>query len=220
MNVVLAHLAGSLARRSPLFNLVVVIVLIFGPLLFNASAQIQPLVAIHDSELTRFLDSSNAPAVSPTPMGTNTTGLQWWISDWHYFVMPESLKETMRSDGTAFAVVGDSNITAGILLTNGLPKYPILVSLASEAIRDDEIAPLTNYVAAGGFLLVGSSAFTRNTNGTTRGDFAFANEIGIHMSVPGVTNWILNNTFTKQLDHRVITHIPGEELTWRTPAKS
>lgn len=220
MNVVLAHLAGSLARRSSLFNLAAVTILIFGLLRFNASAQIQPLVAIHDSELTRFLDSSNAPAVSPTPMGTNTTGLQWWISDWHYFVMPESLKEAMRSDGTAFAVVGDSNITAGVLLTNGVPKYPILISLATEAIRDDEIAPLTNYVAAGGFLLIGSSAFTRNTNGTTRGDFAFANEIGIHMSIPGVTNWILNNTFTKQLEHRIITHIPGGELTWRTPTKS
>src|SRR6267142_3704577 len=111
MNVVLAHLAGSIARRCSLFNLAAVAILIFGLLRFNASAQIQPLVAIHDSELTRFLDSSNAPAVSPTPMGTNTTGLQWWISDWHYFVMPESLKETMSSDGKTFAVVGDSNIT-------------------------------------------------------------------------------------------------------------
>src|SRR5262249_23337902 len=156
-------------------------------------------VAIHDSELTGFLDSTNAPAVSPTPMGTNTTGLQWWISDWHYSVMPESLKEALRSAGTAFTVVGDSNIVAGGLLSNGVPKTPILIGVASEAIRDDEIAPLTNYVAAGGFLLIGSSAFTRTTNGTTRGDFAFANEIGIHMSVPGLTNWTLNSTFTKQL---------------------
>src|SRR5258708_11804282 len=218
MNVVLVHWAGFLARRPSLFNLAFV-VLIFVTFVFNASAQIQPLVAIHDSELTRFLDSSNAPAIGSTPTGTNTTGLQWWISDWHSFVMPESLKEAMRSDGTAFTVVGDSNITAGILLTNGVPKYPILISLATEAIRDDEIAPLTNYVAAGGFLLVGSSAFTRTTNGTTRGDFAFGNEMGIHMTVPGLTNWILNNTFTKQLDHRTITHIPGGELTWRIPSK-
>jgi hypothetical protein len=216
----LSYWAGSLARRSPFIKIAAAAVLIFTALVFNASAQIQPLVAIHDSELTRFLDSSNSPAVSPTPMGTNTTGLQWWISDWHYFVMPESLKEAMRSDGTAFTVVGDSNITAGVLLTNGVPKYPILISLATEAIRDDEIAPITNYVAAGGFLLVGSSAFTRTTNGTTRGDFAFANQMGIHMSVPGLTNWILNNTFTKQLEHRTVSHIPGGELTWRIPSKS
>jgi hypothetical protein len=220
MKSVLAYWEGSLAGRSPLSKVAAIAILLFCSLLFNSSAQIQPLVAIHDSELTRFLDSSNAPATGPTPTGTNTTGLQWWISDWHYFVMPESIKEAMRSDGTAFTVVGDSNITAGILLTNGLPKYPIVISLATEAIRDDEIAPLTNYVAAGGFLLIGSSAFTRNTNGTTRGDFAFANEIGVHMSVPGLTNWILNNTFTKQLEHRTINHIPGGELTWRTPAKA
>src|ERR1700733_10645618 len=104
-----------------------------------AHAQSQPLVAIHDSELTRFLDTSNAPASGPTPTGTNTTGLQWWLPDWHYFVLPDSLKEAMRSDGTAFAVVGDSNITAGVLLTNGLPRYPIVISLGREAVRDDEI---------------------------------------------------------------------------------
>jgi len=52
---------------------------------------------------------------------------------------------------------------------------------------------LTNYVAAGGFLLVGSSAFTRNTDGTTREDFAFANELGVHMVVPGLENWADNN---------------------------
>jgi len=37
---------------------------------------------------------------------------------------------------------------------------------------------LTNYVAAGGTLLVGSSAFTRNPDGTTRGDFALDHEDG------------------------------------------
>jgi len=114
----------------------------------------QPLVAIHDSELTRSLESM--PASGATPTGSGTTGNQWWPTDWHYFVMPEAMKEALRSDGTPFTVVGDSNITAGVLVTNGAPKYPILISLASEAIRDDEIAAFTNYVAAGGFLFVGS----------------------------------------------------------------
>src|SRR5262249_46268922 len=125
----------------------------------------QPLVAIHDSELTRALESM--AAVPPTPSGGGTTGLQWWTLDWHYFTMPEAAKEALRSDGTAFTTIGDSNVTAGVLLTNGQPQYPICLSFASEAIRDDEIAQFTNYVAAGGFLMVGSSAFTRNTNGTT-----------------------------------------------------
>ncbi len=86
----------------------------------------QPIVAVHDSELTRALESM--PATSPTPTGTGTTGYQWWPSDWHYFVMPESVKEALRSDGTAFAVIGDADISAGALLANGLPKYPILVA--------------------------------------------------------------------------------------------
>src|SRR5947208_988500 len=84
-------------------------------------------------------------------------------------------------------------VTAGVLLTNGLPKYPVLISLASEAIRDEEIAAFTNYVAAGGFLFVGGSAFTRNTNGTTRGDFAIGNQLGLHMASSVLTNWTLNN---------------------------
>src|SRR5205085_4661043 len=110
--------------------------------------QMQPLVAVHDSELTRALETM--PAVSPTPTGAGTSGKQWWPTNWHYFVMPEAIKEALRSDGTAFTVVGDSNITAGVLLTNGAPRFPIVISLASEAIRDDEIAQFTNYVAAGG----------------------------------------------------------------------
>src|ERR1041385_3404028 len=146
----------------------------------------QPLVAIHDSELTRALETM--PASGGTPTGAGTTGKQWWPTNWHYFVMPEAIKEALRSDGTAFTVVGDSNITSGALLVNGSPRYPIMISLAAEAIRDDEIAQLTNYVAAGGFLFVGSTSLTRNTNGTTRGGFAFPNELGVHMSVPAVTN--------------------------------
>src|SRR5439155_7609833 len=145
---------------------------------------------------------------------SGATAFQWWTPDWHYFVLPEAMKEALRSDGTPFNVVGDSNIVAGVLLTNGLPKYPIVISLASEAIRDDEIAPFTNYVAAGGFLLLGSSAFTRNTNGTTRGDFAFANPMGLHMATASLQNWTYNNYFTKtnQLNHRLVSHIPSGQM--------
>jgi hypothetical protein len=178
----------------------------------------QPIVAIHDSELTRALESMTA--TSPTPNDANSTGKQWWPRDWHYFVMPEALKEALRSDGTAFTVVGDSNITAGVLLSNGVPKFPIVFSLASEAIRPDEIAQFTNYVAAGGFLFVGSSAFTRNTNGTTRNDFAFANQMGVHMVTPGLTNWTTNFTLTKLVNHRLVMDLPSDQLIWRMPASS
>ena len=178
----------------------------------------QPLVAIHDSEFTRALETQNATGLTPT--GSGTTGKQWWPTDWHYFVMPESAKEALRSDGTRFAVVGDSNIIAGALLTNGLPKYPIVISLASEAIRDNEIAAFTNYVAAGGFLFIGSSSFSRDTNGTSRGDFAFANEMGIHMVRSALTNWGQSSTFGKVGDHRLTSHFPAGALTYRLPSSS
>ncbi len=178
----------------------------------------QPIVAIHDSELTRALETTAASGA--TPKGTGTTGYQWWPTNWHYFVLTESAKEALRSDGSSFTVVGDSNITAGVLVTNNVPRYPILISLASEAIDNNEITQLTNYVARGGFLLVGSSAFTRNTNGTTRGDFAFANAMGVHMVVPGLTNWTGNSTNTKTTNHRLVVDLPSGPLTWRMPSTS
>jgi hypothetical protein len=177
-----------------------------------------PIVAIHDSEYTRALETMNAAPTTPT--GPGTTGKEWWPSNWHYFVMPESLKEALRSDGTAFEVVSDADIASGKLLdASGRPRYPIVISLASEAVADAEIGPLTNYVAAGGFLFVGSSAFTRNTNGTTRGDFAIANQMGVHSFAPGLTNWRANSTFLKQADHRLVSHIPsGQPLYWEMPS--
>ncbi len=107
--------------------------------------------------------------------------------------MHESLKEALRSDGTPFVEVSDADIAAGKLLhPDGSPRYPILISLASEAVATNEIAPLRNYVAAGGILFVGSSAFTRNPDGTTRGDFALADEMGLHMVNPALQNWYKN----------------------------
>jgi hypothetical protein len=184
----------------------------------SSAVRTGPIVAIHDSEYTRALETRNAATTTPT--GPGTTGREWWPTNWHYFVMPESLKEALRSDGTAFEVVSDADIAAGRLMdTNGRPRYPIVISLASEAVADTEIAPLTNYVAAGGFLFVGSSAFTRNTNGTTRGDFAIASQMGVHSFAPGLTNWRANLAFQKQADHRLVSHIPGgQPLYWEMPA--
>src|SRR5258706_15486956 len=82
-----------------------VIVLCFGNLSqLLGQTTTQPVVAIHDSELTRALELM--PAGPPTPQGSGTTGFQWWPTDWHYFVMPESVQEALRSDGTAFTVIG------------------------------------------------------------------------------------------------------------------
>ena len=164
-----------------------------------------PVVAIHVSELTAALESiPNA----------------WWPT-WHYFVGYESLKEALRSDGTSFVTVSDADIAANSLLyPDGSPKYPILISLASEAIADNEVAPLRDYVAAGGFLVVGSSAFTRNPDGTTRGDFALADEMGLHMANPTLENWYENLRFSKVVEHRLATGIPAGTISWRMPRSS
>jgi len=175
----------------------------------------QPVVAVHDSELTRALETM--PASGMTPTGAGYTSKEWWLTNWHYFVMPESLNESLRSDGTAHTIIGDSNILAGQLLVGGAPRYPIVISLAAEAIHDDEIAPLTNYVAAGGFLLVGSSSFTRYPNGATRSNFAFAEAMGVHSFQSALTNWTNNAAFIKQNEHRLVRHIPDGTLTWRMP---
>src|SRR5256885_72679 len=183
-----------------------------------ASAQ-QPVVAIHVSELTQSFETSLAAGGTPT--GPGTTGNQWWTPWWHYFVMSETLKEALRSDGTPFVVVTDADITAGNLLTaSGAPKYPIVISLASEAIRDDETTPLINYVSAGGFLFVGSSAFTRNPDGSTRGDFAIANALGLHMMNSSLQDWYQNTSLSKALENRIVAHIPDGTLTWKMPLTS
>jgi hypothetical protein len=132
--------------------------------------------------------------------------------------MYEALKEAFRSDGTPSVAVSDSDISAGRLLCpDASPKYPILISLASEAIDDAEIAPLRNYVAAGGFLFVGSSALSRHPDGTTRGDFALAQEMGLHMVNRSLQNWYQNDSFTKVAENRLTAHIPAGRLLWRMP---
>jgi hypothetical protein len=179
----------------------------------------EPVVAIHVSELTQALETM--PAMAPTPTGPGTTGYEWWVAEWHYFVGPESLKEALRSDGTPFVEVSDADIAAGHLLyPDGSPRYPILISLASEAIDNSEIAPLRDYVAAGGILFIGSSAFTRNPDGTTRGDFALANEMGLHMVNPTLQNWYENRHFSKITDHRLALNIPAGTISWRMPHDS
>jgi len=178
----------------------------------------QPVVAIHVSELTQALETM--PAVPPTPTGTGTSGNQWWYTSWHYFVAYETLMEALRADGTPFVTVTDADIASGSLLNaDGSPRYPILFSLDSEAIDDNEVDPLLAYVNAGGFLFVGATSFTRNTDGTTRGDFALANEMGLHMTSASLVNSYGNLHFTKtSVVHRLTdTPIPSGTLTWRMP---
>ncbi len=182
----------------------------------SAATVPEPLVAIHVSELTKALET--LPATAPTPTVPGTSGYEWFYTSWRYFVGYESLKESLRSDGTPFVEISDSDIAAGKLRkTDGTPSYPILISLAAEAIDDNEVSMLRDYVNAGGFLLSGSSSFSRRPDGTTRGDFALASEMGLHMQSHDLLNWYLNMHFTKNGDHRLVSHLPAGNLVWRAP---
>lgn len=181
-----------------------------------AAHAVVPRVAVHDSEQTRALITK--PASSATPQGTDTTGYEWWPSQWRYPIIPESMAEALASDGTPYTVVSDADIRGGSLLDSaGAPRFPIVISLAAEAVSNDQIAPLLNYVQAGGTLLVGASSFTRNPDGTTRGDFAIADAMGVHMRAPKLLNWLANYNVTKQNEHRLVSHIPPGTLRWRMP---
>jgi len=175
---------------------------------------IEPVVAIHVSELTQALASM--PAKSPTPTGSGTTGYEWWYQAWRYSVLNDALKEALKSDGIPYKLVSDADIASGrLLLSNGSPRFPILISMSTEAVDNNEITPLRNYVNAGGFILAGSTAFTRNPNGTTRGDFALANEMGLHMvnsSLDG--NWGFTQWFRRTVSHRILSHFPSGTVPW------
>ncbi len=160
----------------------------------QAASATQPRVAIHVSGYTQALDPGS------------------WYTSWHYFVMHDSLEEVLRSDGTPFVLLTDTQIEAGELMDGTTPRYPILFSLASEAISDDEVTHLRDYISAGGFLFSGSSSYTRLANGTARGDFALAIEMGMHIS--GSPSWHSNQNFTKQQEHRLVNGIPNGSLLW------
>jgi hypothetical protein len=197
-------------------QLITAVVLFVLPTIMLAQST-QPLVAIHESELTQALETTVAG--SSTPTGPGTTGQEWWTPWWHYYNMSDYLEEALRSDGTPYVIVRDADISAGNLLNaDGSPKYPIVISLASEAINNNEITPLLNYVSAGGFLFVGSSSFTRNPDGTNRGDFAIANAMGMHSATTSLDNWLQDTTLTKQVPHLLVSQLPNVPIFWWMPA--
>ena len=214
----LFHRPKNTILQSILASLSLLIAVGATPYHANALQPPEPFVAIHVSELTQALETLPA-----TTQSSPYTGYQWRYTSWRYFVAHETLKETLRSDGTPFVEVSDADIAAGRLRnSDGSPRYPILISLAAEAIADNEIAPIRDFVNAGGFLLVGSSSFTRRPDGTDRGDFALASEMGVRMasSTPAPANdwnWYQNSHFVKSAYHRLTGHIPGGTLVWRGP---
>ena len=181
-----------------------------------------PKVAIHISEYTQTLETLPASITTPRPPTfPNTTGYEWWLTAWHYRFIPEVLIEALRSDGTQYDIITDADISNGnLLFADGSPKYPILISLASEAINDDEIAQLRAFVSSGGNLFIGSSSFTRNIDGSSRGNFVLSSEMGLNMRSDNLQNWYENETFTKVTEHRLVNHIPDGSINWFLPLTS
>lgn len=217
-----------MARRSLLIVVEFVLIVVLGGLVLtptrpnstvtadSINSPPLPVVAIHVSENTQNLEY--IPATAPTPTGPETTGNQWWITNWRYLVASESLKETLRSDGTPFIEVSDEQIAGGLLLhPDGSPRYPIVFSLVAEAAPDLTISGLRDYAAAGGFVYVGGSSFTRNPDGTARGDFALANEMGVHLYNSRLNQWRNNSLFTKVSNHRLLAGIPWDTRSWKMP---
>jgi hypothetical protein len=200
---------------------------------YNAAAGPDVSVALNLILTNGYLVNPAAAAAAikiypPRPVGlavaildsgwTRATRLS--ATNWDYFTLPEAVKEALRSDGTPYAVFTDLDIMNGALLgTNGLPNYPILISLANEVVRDEEIGPLTNFLAAGGFILGGSSAFTRGTNGAYRTNFALASQMGLNCT-PSPANWYYDTYVLKMTNHMLVDHLSSASLIWRLPAYS
>jgi len=135
---------------------------------------------------------------------SENTQTHWSYTSWTYWAVYASLEDILSSDGTPFVEINDSAIEAGGLLNNGIPKYPILISLASECVSDAEVSQILQYVSAGGFVFAGSSAFTRYSDGTARSDFALSAQMGVTCATSPTNNWgqasYISVNATDQLD--------------------
>lgn len=153
-----------------------------------ASSPTQQLVAVHVSE---------------------NTELHWPYTSWLYFHTYQFLEEALRSDGTPFVEVSDFDIESGALLDGTSPRYPILISLATECVSDSEAQQIKNYVNAGGHVYVGSSAWTKYADGQARLQngkqvFALSSEMGLTGG-----GWIMVNTLVRTgVASTMVDHLP------------
>jgi hypothetical protein len=179
-----------------------VISLLGTPMFFQtAKAQIPPqttpTVAIQTSEYTQ----------------TN-----WTNPAWKYFSLNLMLKEAFKSDGTPYVEISDQQIETGNLLVSGVPKYPILFSLACECISDKEAQQLSSYVSAGGFVYAGASSWTRYENGSLRTDFALSPQMGLKCASSPSNNWGQVETAKRIVDNRLVNCVPlNVNIDWRLP---
>ncbi len=164
----------------------------------QTTSQTLPVVAIHVSENTQS---------------------HWTYTSWNYFAIYKMLEEAFKSDGTPFVEISDAAIESGGLLDSGVPKYPILFSLASECISDAAATQISNYVSAGGFVYAGSSSWTRYADGSYRSDFALSTQMGLNcVNAPADNNWGQVQYASRIASNRLVNHVPANvNIEWRLP---
>ena len=163
----------------------------------ESSSQTSPVVAINVSEYTQA---------------------QWTNPSWKYFAIYGMLEEALKSDGTPFVEISDASIESGGLLVSGVPKYPILFSLASECISDSEASQISSYVSAGGFAYVGSSSWTKYEDGSPRTDFALSSQMGLRSTNSPPNDWAQVQNVTRIADNLLVNHVPKNvEINWQLP---
>ena len=167
-----------------------------------------------------FSSASVPPSESPVVAVhiSQNTQSHWTLTAWTYYSIPKMLETVLKSDGTPYVEVSDQDIESGALLNAGIPKYPILFSLASETISDSAASQISNYVAAGGFVFLSASSWTKNSDGSLRTDFALSNQIGLKSVNRPPNNWVGGLNVTCIADNRLVDDVPKNvQIPWHLP---
>jgi hypothetical protein len=173
-------------------------------------------------ETTVSLPATDWPTTAAVAVHVSEYTSQFWTyTNWKWFHPAQFLEESLQADGIPFVEISDADITAGRLMNGGVPRYPIMFSLAAEAISDPEASRIRSYVKAGGYVYVGSSSWTRRENGRVRRDaatgrsvFALGDEMGL---VPG--GWIPIGAIEKMADAPMVDHLPSGFIDWQMPRR-
>ncbi|MBX2849983.1 MAG: discoidin domain-containing protein, partial [Acidiferrobacterales bacterium] len=170
----------------------------------------QATVAIHLSENTK----RNWQKLSSQPdyfglAHSNSRGWKYWHI--HGFLM-----EQLRSDGTPFKVVSDSEIRNGLLRDEmGLPRYATLFSLNNPCISDETSTEIDAFVIAGGGVISGGASWTRDqeceprdtqiTSSASESHFSNSYRVVNTLDADENTQWInsINDSLPTWLEYRL-----------------
>ena len=170
----------------------------------TSDAASTPAVATRVAPLVAAPHSTVAIHVS------ETTAQFWTYTSWRIWHSVAYLSEALRSDGTPFETVSDADIASGVLMTNGIPTFPILISLDNEAISDAVAAQIQSYASSGGHVFVGGSSWTKTETGAPRPDFALASAMGLKSQ----GHWARTHDVYRIADSTMIDQLPLNAPKW------